>query len=98
MKFPARQPLKFKQFKVLDDRRPRRIRRVLRILQSGDGSMEEALRPWDILHEVLLQQSVVQQSQRVLPLRDTIPMVHGLLRDFKSFSTRVSELRVLEHI
>ena len=62
MEFPARQSLQLEQFKVLDDRRPRRIRRVLRILQSGDGPVEEALRPWDILHEVLLQQRVVQQS------------------------------------
>ena len=60
MKFATRQSLQLEQLKVLDDRRPRWIRRVLRVLQSGDGPVEEALRPRDILHEVLLQQRVVQ--------------------------------------
>ena len=58
--------------------------------------MEEALRPRDILHEVLLQQRVVQQSQGVLALRDAIPVVHAFFRYFKSLSTRISQLRVLE--
>ena len=98
MEFPARQSLQLEQFKVLDDRRPRRVRRVLRVLQSGDGPMEEPFGSWDVLHEVLLQQRVVQQSQGVLALRDAVPVVHGLLRDLEALSTRIPELGIFEHV
>ena len=60
VEFPPWQSFEFKELKVLDDGWSRRIRRVLRVLQSTYSSVEEALRPRDILHEVLLQQRVVE--------------------------------------